>query len=108
MPLAMVRWYDVVQQAAGPRAGRRDVLAERGFIKLRWATEAARGSGWRSTMKPSYQVVGMSSIVRREYVVPCFATWQQLGSGDATYYYVLCMTWTALLSRAAFGVPRYQ
>lgn len=102
---ALVRWYDPAPRLAQVHKRRRgdgadkpdvvsarDVLAEHGYTKLWWAKgHQLRGA---TVSEPQYTVIAMSSIVRREYVVPDFATW--VAGSQPQFFYVSKAKWDRL------------
>ncbi len=94
--LALVRWYDVVPAGTGVGVGRRDVLASHDYVKLKWAVQLGRGAAAARGI-PDYQVVAMSSVVQRVYVVPDFATkWDVAGGKEPVFFYVSKSKWERL------------
>lgn len=62
------------------------MLAINGYVKLKPDTSAGG--------RPKLQVVRLSTIVRREYIVPDFATWSE--GQEPVYYYVSKSKWDRL------------
>ncbi len=62
---------------------------------MKWAVQHGRGAQAGVKM-PLYEVIALSSVARREYVVPDFATWDIVGKKEPQFFYVSKSKWERL------------
>lgn len=94
--LAFVRWYQIVDKE--------DVLTEHGCVALEWETVDVHGPRGGSRVKvPRYQVILMSDIKARQYIVPDFSKPRDKG------FHVSAFKWDRLpADKSGFAPETYH